>query len=103
MNTTETVTRINEYIEAECAEIKSLYDICAESSLYRDYPPKAMIDSLDVDKDETLIKAFGESQCLTLMKPFEDLSKLHELMGFMSGFKVALKMKEWDKTRASEI
>lgn len=81
MNTT--VKEIKEYIEANYQWAKVSYDLIIESDEYRDNSLKKMVDSLDPET-ETL----------------EELNNIHELIGFINGFRLAWRMREWQKDEA---
>lgn len=83
MNTT--IDQINEYIETNCSKIEILYYIVAQSDEYRDYQLKQMIDSLNPETE-----------------PLEALNDVHELMGFINGFRLAWRRREWQKDEAVE-
>ncbi len=81
MNTT--VKEIKEYIEANYLWAKTSYDLIIESDEYRDNLLKGMVDSLDPETET-----------------FEELSNIHELMGFINGFRLSWRMRELQRDEA---
>ena len=83
MNTT--IDQIHEYIGAESPEIETLYYVVSQSDEYRDYLLKQMIDSLNPETE-----------------PLEKLNDIHELMGFINGFRLAWHLRKQQKDDTAE-
>lgn len=81
MNTT--VKQIKEYIETNYLWAKTSYDLIIESDEYRDNLLKGMVDSLNQETES-----------------LEELNNIHELMGFINGFRLSWRMRELQRDEA---